>query len=213
MFKKNTWIIVVVVSMLLSSEMALAGNGSIVMRTNLIDPSHQESYFSNDINFYLTVSEKLSFGFETSFSPKSDYLKVKPFATWAVDKSWSLIGGFSSDSSDHEYVLGGLSYFKRLSESNSIYISACYYVGTNEGSSDYVDSFAEVKHNFGNGFALAIEVIYDYWPSEGNNWMLIGPVLHYAVSDKVDLFVRVAGENNLEQWNSIDFRIGATYSF
>jgi hypothetical protein len=210
MLKQISWIIVVV---FVSSSVALAENGSIVMRSNLIKPSHGKSFVSNDVNFYLNLSEKFGIGAETCFSPENDYFKIRPLATWALDKNWSLVGGFSSDSSDRDYLNAGFAYFAKLGKSNSFYISSVYYRGFDEKANDFIDSFVEVKHDFGNDFALAIEVAHDYWSNSGANWLLVGPALHYKVSEKIDLFGRIAGESDLDRWNTIDFRVGLKYSF
>lgn len=187
-------------------------SGSLVVRNNLIDPSGKQSYVSQDINLYLTLSEKLSLGLETTSVPKNDYLKIKPFVSWAMDKNWSLIGGYSADSNDSDFVHGGLSYFTGLGRNNTFYISSCYHLGLN-GRSDFLDSFAEFKHDFKNGFALALEVVHDYWFESEDNWLLVGPVVHYKVSEKVSIFSRIGAESDLKEVNSIDFRIGLKYSF
>lgn len=209
MFNKISWIIVVVS---VFSASIVSASGSLVARTNLIDPSGKRSYVSQDINLYLTVDEKLSLGLETTSVPKNDYLKIKPFASWAVDKNWSLIGGYSTDSTDSEFIHGGLSYFTTLGKSNTFYVSSCYYVGLGD-QSDFLDSFLELKHDFGNNFALALEVAHDYWFDSSDNWLLVGPVVHYKVSEKVSFFSRIAVESDLKELNSIDLRIGLKYSF
>lgn len=209
MFNKISWIIVAV--SMLSGSITWA-SGTLVLRNNLIDPSGKKSYVSQDINLYLTLSEKLSFGLETTSVPKNDYLKIKPFASWAMDKNWSLIGGYSTDSTDSEFVHGGLSYFASLGKSDTLYVSSCYYIGLG-GQSDFLDSFIELKHDFKNGFALALEVAHDYWFESENNWLLIGPVVYYKVSEKVSIFSRIGAESDLKEMNSIDLRIGLKYSF
>jgi len=209
MFNKISWIIVVV--FMLSGSITWA-SGSLVVRNNLIDPSGKRSYVSQDMNLYLTPSEKLSLSHAATSVPKNDYLKIKPFASWAMDKNWSLIGGYSTDSTDSEFVHGGLSYFTSLGKSDTLYVSSCYYIGLG-GQSDYLDSFLELKHDFRNGFALALEIAHDYWFESEDNWLLIGPVVHYKISEKVSIFSRIAAESDLKEVNSIDLRIGLKYSF
>lgn len=217
MFNKISCIIVV--SLVLFSEIVLATNedkigGYVTVQSELVNLREGESFLSNDVNSYLTKGGKLGAGLNVNFIGDHDYFKIKPFTTWLVGGNLKLVGGFSLASPDCDHIHGGFEYFRSLSKEDSIFISVSYYLGLNEESGDFLDSFLEIKHDFGNKFALSLEIVYDHLPECENDWMLIGPVLHYKLSDRLDIFGRIAAESDLENWNNaVDMRVGFNWSF
>lgn len=191
----------------------MAADGNLIMQTNMINPMPGKNFISNDINLYLAVNEKFGVGIETNFSPEKDYSRFRPLMTWAIDKNWGLLGGYSVDSADQHHVRGGFSYFRNLGKNYSFLFATSYYLGIDEESKDFTDSYVELKYDFGNKFSLALEIVHDYWPDNGANWLLAGPVLHYKVSDKVDFFGRVALDSDLAGQKGTDLRLGFIYSF
>lgn len=220
MLRKNSQVIaIVVVSIFMFSKIVMATtaeekiSGYAIVQGDLINPVGKESFFSEDVNLYFTKGGKLGVGIDTNIVWENDYLKVKPFATLLVGNNLNLIGGFSSDSSDNYHAFGGFSYFKSFGKGNSIFVAPYIYLGVSEESTDFFDFFAEAKHDLGNNFAVALEVIYDYYPDCGNVWALTGPALHYKASKNLDVFARVASETDLSDWNAFDVRIGLNWSF
>lgn len=213
---KSTFLVVVVVSLTLLSDLAIANqdgiHGNIVMQSQLSDPDHGDSSLSNDVNMYITNS-KIGFGIDTTFSQEKDFTKIKPFATWQLSDAFNVNGGFSTNSLGADHMIFGLSYFQNLNKKANILISPKIFVGVSDEAEEYLDLFFKLNHKLGNDFTVSIEAIYDYWPQSESSWLLIGPVLSYAVHENFSIFTRIAISSDLEENEDFNARVGLKFSF
>ncbi|KKP57951.1 MAG: hypothetical protein UR60_C0047G0013 [Candidatus Moranbacteria bacterium GW2011_GWF2_34_56] len=217
MLKSNSCVIVLVFVASLFFGITLVNaedksSGYVIMQTDAVTPVSGKTFLTQDVNLYFTDGGKLGTGIDTTFN-ENGYRKMKPFATWRTDNNLTLIGGFSADSSDAHHVFGGFNYFRLFGKSNSIFVSPNFYFSLEEKSSNFFDFFAEVKHDLGNDFALALEVVYDYWPESETSWGLVGPVFHYKLTKNLDVYTRVSGETDLNEWTAFGLRAGLSWSF
>lgn len=189
----------------------------IMLKNDFYFPSEGPRYELQKFQVYWH-KDWLGGGFDVDFIRQKDFLRVKPYLT-VNSGPWYLVGGASFQDvggKTSQYARVGGIYIGKVG-GWKVYSDMSNYVGLDRNSPTFSESLSEITYPLGKRFFIGGNVIFDHWwEGPAHNWILVGPLVGYKLTEHISPFVRIAHEwdflgGKTREANSI--RLGIVFSF
>lgn len=213
MLQKTLMLLLLVVSCYVSSAWAADKvSGSVVYRANYISPENGDGLFAHDLNAYMNLG-KIGLGLDTLTLSERDYLRLRPYATIKANDRIKFVGGLSTDSNGADHMDVGVWYADRFGRF-TFFADPRLFFSVSDEANDFFDLFVESLYQVNDKLSVGVNVCYDHWWESGSDWMLVGPVAYWKLTDSVTIFTRIGREMDFRGGSeSTDFRLALKLSF
>ena len=189
----------------------------VIIKNDYVQPNKKGApgYYANTNNLYAKYGW-LGIGMDATFSPKTNYLNVKPFMT--LNKGpFSLLAGYSALNSGQCYMQTGIWYVNTHNKFFMIFDLRNLWSVDQRKSPSYLDFFVHITHPVGKYFYAGIEAEYiHWWDRPAHNWFFAGPVVGLKITKNVSVYARFAREFDIKtvRTETTDrYRIGIKMTF
>lgn len=184
------------------------------IQNDFVDPENGESFTKQKVIAYFQKGDA-GIGGEVFMIPKKDYLRFRPYATLKLGPVTPIIG-LSTDSKGVDHIDAGLWYFRKFGNLG-VFIDLRNYWGLNSDSVDFTDNFAALSLNVNEKFFVGVDISYDHYWKNKDDWYLVGIPIGYKAVKNVDVFIRPTYEEFIPEGGKKSgirsLRMGVNISF